>query len=144
MALTDVTATGVALATRDDLALLGLSDEVTSGIPDAKLDAILAASSELAGGILQSSGRIKLPLTAWGADVKEAVCKIAAWTIMSTLVGHNPDDANNFVWKDRATEGREYLEKVARGFIVPVGLVDATPTITKTGAAIYTESSRGW
>lgn len=144
MALTDVTATGVSLAVRADLALLGISDEVTAAIDNSKLDAILAAATEEAGGILQSSGRVKLPLSAWGADIKKAVCKLAAWDIMTTLIGHNPDDANNFVWKDRAKEGRDYLESVARGFIVPVGMVDATPTVTKTGTAIYTEPRRGW
>lgn len=144
MALSDVTATGVPLATPADLALLGISDEVTSAIATDKLEALLAAASETAAGILQSSGRIKLPLSAWGMDIRAAVCRLVAWDVMRVLVGHNPDDPNNFVWTKAADEGTAYLEKVARGFIVPVGLVDATPTVTKTGTAIYTEPRRGW
>lgn len=144
MALTDVTASGATLASSADLAMLGISDEVTRSIPAATLTAILTAATETAGAILQSSGRIKLPLTAWGADIKSAVAKMAAWDVMCVVIGHNPEDANNFVWRDRDREGRAYLEQVARGFVTPVGLVDATPTITKTGTEIYTETQRGW
>jgi phage gp36-like protein len=144
MALSDVTASGDALATRDDLALHGCSSQITEGISDANLDAMLASASEEAAGILQSSGRVKLPLTAWGADLTKAVCKLTAWDIMTSLVGHNPGDANNFVWRDRAAEARDWLEKVARGLIMPVGLVDATPTVTKTGSVVVTETQRGW
>ena len=144
MALADVTSPATLIATRDDLAVLGISEAVTGEITDATLDKILTAATETAGSILQSSGRIKLPLTAWGADIKSAVAKMAAWDVMCVRIGHNPEDANNFVWRDRNVEARTYLEQVARGFIVPVGLVDATPTVTKTGTEIYTETQRGW
>jgi len=144
MSLTDVTAGGVLLATTADLAVLGISEAVTADIPAATLTAILTAATETAGSILQSSGRIKLPLTSWGADIKSAVAKMAAWDVMCVRIGHNPEDPNNFVWRDRDTAARTYLEQVARGFVVPVGLVDATPTVTKTGTEIYTEPLRGW
>ncbi len=144
MALADVTASGVLLALPADLANLGISEEVTNGIAPSTLTAILTAATETAGAILQSSGRIKLPLTSWGSDIKSAVAKMAAWDVMCVRIGHNPEDPNNFVWRDRNNEGRAYLEQVARGFVMPVGLVDATPTDTKTGTEIYTETQRGW
>lgn len=144
MALTDVTATGALLATAADLANLGISEEVTGGIQASTITAILTAATETAGAILQSSGRVKLPLTAWGGDIKSAVAKMAAWDVMCVRIGHNPEDPNNFVWRDRDAAGRAYLEQVARGFVMPVGLVDATPTDVKTGTEIYTETQRGW
>jgi hypothetical protein len=93
---------------------------------------------------MQSSGRIKLPLSAWGVDLKQAVAKLCAWEIMVVLVGHNPDDPNNFVWRDRRDEALRWLENVARGLVMPVGIVDAEPTIVDNGTFIYSEPKRGW
>jgi hypothetical protein len=91
-----------------ELGQFGISPEVTADpdapIDSAVLDGILQACSAQADGYLQSSGRITLPLTAWGVDLKMCVAKLAAWEIMAVRVGHNPDDPNNFVWRDRRDE----------------------------------------
>lgn len=130
--------------TQAEVDAYGISSEVTATLDSAKLQGIRQACSAIADGYMQSSGRIKLPLTAWGIDLKMAVAKLCAWEIMSVIVGHNPDDPNNFVWRDRRDEALKWLDSVARGLVMPVGIVDATPTITSTGAEIYTESKRGW
>lgn len=134
----------VQYATIAELASFGISSEVTSGLTADVLNGILQAASAQADGYLQSSGRITLPLTAWGVDLKMAVCKLAAWEIMSVVLGHNPDDPNNFVWRDRRDEALKWLESVARGLVMPVGITDAVPTVVETGTAIYTEPRRGW
>lgn len=134
----------VQYATIAELGSLGISSEVTSTISSEVLDGLLQAASAQADGYLQSSGRITLPLTAWGVDLKGAVCKLVAWEIMSVIVGHNPDDPNNFVWRDRRDEALKWLESVARGLVMPVGITDAVPTVVETGTAIYTETKRGW
>jgi phage gp36-like protein len=130
--------------TQAEVETFGISSEVTSALDSAKLTGIRQSCSAMADGYLQSSGRIKLPLTAWGVDLKQAVAKLCAWEIMVVLVGHNPDDPNNFVWRDRRDEALKWLENVARGLVMPVGIVDATPSIVSDGAEIYTEAKRGW
>lgn len=131
-------------ATPSDLADFGLSSEVLASVDASRIARILIGCSISAGADLQSSGRIELPLASWGIDLTMAVAKIAAWEIMSVVIGHNPDDPNNFVWRDRGKEGREWLESVVRGLRSPVGIVDATPTQEDSGAEIYTEPQRGW
>jgi phage gp36-like protein len=134
----------VQYATVTELASFGISSEVTPAISSTVLDGILQACSAQADGYLQSSGRITLPLASWGVDLKMAVCKLAAWEVMAVVIGHNPDDANNFVWRDRRDEALRWLESVARGLVMPVGIVDSTPTVVKTGSVIVTETKRGW
>lgn len=134
----------VQYATIAELASYGISSEVTAAYEDTVIDGILQACSAQADGYLQSSGRIVLPLTSWGVDLKMAVCKLAAWEIMAVTVGHNPDDANNFVWQSRRDEALKWLESVARGLVMPVGIVDSTPTVVKTGSVVVTEAGRGW
>jgi phage gp36-like protein len=133
-----------AYATSTNLTDFGISAETLGSVPAGQADRILAGCSAVADGYLQSSGRITLPLTAWGDDLRMAVCKLGAWELMTVVLGHNPDDPNNFVWKDRAAEARTWLESVARGLITPVGLVDSSPTVEETGTEIYTEPRRGW
>lgn len=133
-----------AYCTATELAAFGISNEVTSSIASSTIASILDACSAQADGYLQSSGRIKLPLAAWGIDLRMAVAKLAAWEIMSVVIGHNPDDPNNFVWRDRRDEALKWLEAVSRGLVMPFGIVDATPTIVTTGAEVYTEAKRGW
>jgi phage gp36-like protein len=140
--------TPVQYCTVAELGQFGISPEVTADpdapIDSAVLDGILQACSAQADGYLQSSGRITLPLTAWGVDLKMCVAKLAAWEIMAVRVGHNPDDPNNFVWRDRRDEALKWLDSVARGLVMPVGIVDSKPTEVSTGSVIYTEPKRGW
>lgn len=133
-----------AYCTTAELAAFGISSEVTTDIPAATITSVIDACSAQADGYLQSSGRIKLPITAWGIDLRMAVAKLVAWEIMAVVIGHNPDDPNNFVWRDRRDEALRWLESVAKGLIMPVGIVDATPTEVKTGTLVATEASRSW
>lgn len=130
--------------TRAELETFGINAEVIASFDNDTINGVLVACSAKADGFLQSSGRITLPLTSWGVDLKMAVAKLAAWEIMTVLIGHNPDDPNNFVWRDRSAEADAWLDKVARGLVMPVGIVDSKPTVVQTGSVIATEPTRGW
>jgi phage gp36-like protein len=101
----------------------------------------LAATTELASGIL--AARFDLPITSWGGDLTQAVCKIAAYEILSVR-GFNPDGDDKNV-RDRYDDAMKWLADVAAGRITPIGLVDSTPdTEDLGGAEVVTVASRGW
>ncbi len=137
-------------ATIADLNAVGLSTAVTDGLGasaparEALLNANLIKRSVFADGYLGGSGRYTLPLTAWGDDLRLAVCQLAAWDLMSVSRGFNPETPSGAMWMTRRDEAMRWLEGVAAGRVVPAGIVDSSPALTETGVAIYTEPQRGW
>lgn len=125
-----------------DLAQVGLSSDLTTGIDAAVINGVLDKRSRFADGYL--AGRWTLPLTAWGDDLRLAVCQLAAWDIMTTVVGMNPEDASNSNWRDRRDEALSWLRDVAAGKVTPVGIVDTTPDVPEAGVSIGSEPLRGW
>src|SRR5438445_11522474 len=76
-------------ATPDDLAIFGGANAVSDSLTVAEKARYLAAASDRADGLIQNHHA--LPLIAWGDDLREAVCSIAVWSIMSRRVGFNPE-----------------------------------------------------
>lgn len=100
--------------------------------------------STYADGYLRASGKLTLPLTAWGRDLRGAVAKLATWDVLSDVVGMNPEDAANSNWIARRDEALEWLRGVARGSIVVEDVADTTPTVEESSSVVYTTARRGW
>ncbi len=126
-----------------DLDNVGVKADVTAGIPDADLNAVLTKRSVFADGYLAAAGYV-LPISAWGDDLRLAVAQLAAWDVMTTLIGINPETPGGAVWMTRRDEAMSWLRDVAAQKIVPTGIVDATPDVSEGGLVCYTSEPRGW
>jgi phage gp36-like protein len=125
---------------------LGLSGRAFADTDAADFLANIASASDYASSFL--ANQYKLPLLAWGDDVKGAVSRIAAYEFLSVR-GLNPDNggADKNV-KDRADAARKWFELVGVGKATPVGIQDSTPN-QQPGTpgfqpAIVSSSQRGW
>lgn len=127
-----------------DLAQVGVSSAVTTaaGISNADLDGTLLKRSVFADGYIGK--RFLLPITAWGDDLRLAVAQLAAWDLMTTRVGMNPEAPSSMIWRDRRDEAIRWLEGVAAERIDPVGVVDSTPATIEAGPEVFTSKPRGW
>lgn len=125
-------------ATLEDLTRLGLPERALAGIPQEALEAALEGASRLADSYLQA--RYRLPLSAWGADLRRAVAILAAYDILSVR-GFAPEGPDEHL-RLRAEDAIRWLEGVAKGLITPVGIEDATPDTLDTGVAVFTSPKR--
>jgi len=68
-----------------------------------------------------------LPLVSWGDDLREAVCKLAAYEFMSNR-GYKPLSGANSVIRERYNDAIEWLTLVSTGDVELVDCVDSTTT----------------
>lgn len=132
---------GISFANLEHLDGLGIPAAALSNLAASKKAEQLAATTELASGIL--AGRYDLPIVAWGIDLSMAVAKIAAYELLSVR-GFNPDGDDDNVRK-RYEDAMRWLADVASGKISPVGLIDSTPDEPDAGGIeVCTLAARGW
>jgi phage gp36-like protein len=87
-----------------------------TGIPDADLAKALEASSAEVDSYLRN--RFTLPLTTWGADLRRAVCILAAFDVLSV---RGLDPQNHKQLESRRKAVVEWLVKVKDGDATPAG-----------------------
>lgn len=121
-----------------DLYRLALRQAALSGILVADQNAALEAASRVADSYLQA--RYKLPLTAWGDDLRRAVAIIAAYDLLAGR-GFTPEGADEHV-RLRYEDALRWLRDVSLGVVTPVGVVDATPTQPEEGIHVVSELRR--
>lgn len=135
----------MAYADRTDLARFGLPSAALTGVATATQDDALEAASDLADSYLRS--RYALPLTAWGHDMRQCVCALAAETLLTTR-GLDPARANGDVITLRADNARAWLRDVAVGrAAVSGGVTTPAPTVyarASTAPTTASDSERGW
>jgi phage gp36-like protein len=135
----------MAYADRTDLARFGLPSAALSGVATATQDDALDAASALADSYMRS--RYAVPLTAWGDDLRQCVCALAAETLLTSR-GLDPGRANGDVILTRADNARAWLKDVsAVRASVSGGVTTPGPgTYARASTAPTTASSseRGW
>jgi phage gp36-like protein len=131
-----------AYATAADFDAFGISP---AALPDSILDSDKLRAVQAASGRADSylGARFRLPLISWGADLSQAVCAIAAFELVATKVGFNPDAAHNQVLIDRKEDAIRWLEQVSRAHVMPSGVVDSTPPAASV-ARVYSNKPRGF
>jgi hypothetical protein len=78
-----------------------------------------------------------------GDDLRGAVCKIAAYNLMSRR-GFAPQAGNaDEAFLERYQQAVRWLEMVAAGRAV-LSVIDSAPEVNEGGAAVYSEARRGW
>lgn len=131
-----------AYATADDFDQHGIRQAALPGtvLPADKLAAIAGASA-LADSYLGS--RFTLPLVSWGVDLTRAVCAIAAFELVSTQVGFNPEAGHNMVLMKRSDDALSWFRDVSHGHCTPAGVTDSSPK-TLGASRIFSNPMRGW
>jgi phage gp36-like protein len=114
-------------------------------LPEEVLDsdklAAITAASAVADSYLGAIYR--LPLATWGADLRQKVCAIAAYELVATQVGFNPEAGHNFTILSRKDDAIRWLENVAKGLITPADTAGSNPPAPKA-FAISSKTPRGW
>ncbi len=105
-----------AYATAADFAALGLPAKATAGMPSADIAAALEAASRVVDSYIGS--RYDLPLATFDASVTMAVCKIAAYELLSRRgFAAGVGDAEQV--KERYDQAIAWCRDVARGLALP-------------------------
>ncbi len=128
-----------------DARRLGLGARAFSDEDLTALNSNLDASSAEADSYL--GNQYKLPLTAWGEDLKAAVCKIAVYEFLSVRgLSPEPGSPDGNILK-RAEQARVWLRDVGAGKATPTEIADSTPNVPGTPGfepEVISSSQRGW
>lgn len=131
----------MAYATLADFEQLGLPPDAIAALNarvPGSITRALDAASTLADGYLRA--RFVLPLTAWSDDLRQAVCGLAAASLLMTL-GLDPESPDAVLIRERAKEARRWLEMVAAKKIHPSVTESGAPV---DGAVVVSPPARGW
>lgn len=127
-----------------DKKAFGLPQAALTRFTPAEREAAIGAASDVANGYLGQ--RYTLPLTAWGDDLRLAVCSISAFNLMGGQ-GFNPDGLTAEYLGKRHDDAVRWLERVARGMISPPAIQDSTPPEEERadcGPLVESDPPRGW
>lgn len=131
-----------AYATAADFDVHGIRPEARpAAITAEQISAAIVAASGKADSYL--SARFRLPLSSWGVDLTQAVCAIAAFEMVSTLLLFQPDPATNVVLVGRKDDAIDWLKQVAAGKANPADLTDSDPPASSV-ARVHSKTPRGW
>ena len=131
-----------AYATAADFDRFGIrAAALPASITDVDKLAAVTAASGRADSYL--GAKFRLPISAWGDDLRQTVCAIAAFELVSSQVGFNPDAGHNMVLVTRKEDAIRWLEQVARGHATPAGVTDAAPAAASV-SRVTSNTRRGW
>lgn len=126
-------------AEKADLIALAVSASVLESIDDATINGHLDAASSKADSYIRS--RYKPPLATWGDDLRQAVCSIAAYSLIASK-GTAPDDQSMAIIADRHNSAIKWLVDVSAGRAT-LNVVDTAPAVTQ-GPRVHSKPKRGW
>lgn len=126
-----------------DLTSLGIfADALRSVSTSAMQTAIEAASDEMDGYL---GSRYKLPLTAWGKDVRMMCARLSVYIIISGR-GFNPNEAGDAQILELHDMAERWLKRVSDGDLA-LTVTDSTnlePGHVSGGVQLFSNQSRGY
>lgn len=130
----------VLYALPEDVDRYGLKKKAWGDLTNSDLVIDLIACSDEADGYINNA--FTLPLTAWGADLRMHVARMASVLLIENR-GLKPDGNDGLfrLWRDDAVG---WLKRIGQGQLTPPGFVDSTPEVYDAGAYVVSETSRGW
>ncbi len=124
-----------------ELAAYGLPEDATAGLDVDNMNAHLRGASRKADSYLANRG-YALPLTAYGDDLKQVVGQIAAWTILVSLRGVNPNDPGHAAIRMNHDDSIKWLLDVSEGR-ANLDVQTTTPARKRTGTArVFSTNTR--
>lgn len=100
-------------ATTAELYVYGVPSAALVGVASGTVTAALEAASAVADSYIPS--RYSPPLTTWGADLSQAVAKIAAWDLLVHARGVSPEDSGIATMKESRDDAIKWLRDVQAG-----------------------------
>lgn len=124
-----------------DLDTYGAFPAATSALfTTAQKNAALDECSALADSYI--TGRVAtLPLTSWGADLRAAVARMAAWKLLQGLRGYDAASQGN-AYKTAYDEALKWLRDISRGDAKITG--GESVAKTSWGARVTSSTPRDW
>lgn len=113
-----------------DLVVYGAQSAALASFTSDQQQSALDSASAIADSYL--SAKFTLPLTAYGTDLKEAVCKIAAYNLLSAR-GFNPESGADANIRLRYQDAISWLKGVAKGEITPQATDSSTDSVQAAG-----------
>jgi phage gp36-like protein len=101
-----------AYCTRGDLTTLGIRSDALRSILVGDQDAAIASASDEMDGYLGS--RYKLPLTAWGSDVRIMCARLAIYSLISAR-GFNPNSSGDSQLVEMRDIAERWLVRISNG-----------------------------
>lgn len=129
-------------ATPEHLSRFGAAGNRFAGVPLYVQDIYLRVASDEADGSIQEE--YGLPGLKWGDDLRNLVCSIAAWMILTKYIGTNAEAGADGEISKNSDRAYKRLAEIARGDANLVGYVDSTPSEDDGGVFIYSDPPRGW
>lgn len=124
-----------------DLDTYGAFPAATSALfTTAQKEAALDEASSFAEGYIAAQVQ-DLPLTTWGVDLRAAIARKAAWSLLQGLRGYDSAGSGNS-YKQRSDDADRWLRDVSKG-VVKISGGNTSPSQTN-GARVQTRSSLGW
>lgn len=127
-----------------DLSLFGINPNALANLNASVIPAALSSASREVDGYLRT--QFKLPLLAWGDDIKKATCVIAVYSAMS-FRGFNPENGADKNIRDRYQDTIRWLTAVSKGSVIPAvtdsasGSAEGRPS---SRPIMYSSPQRGW
>lgn len=135
-----------------DLAAFGINPNATKGVDPTAISKMLSAASRRVDGHLRA--QFKLPLLEWGDDIRDAVCIIVAYGVLSSR-GFNPESGSDKNVRDRFVDivgdprvpGSGWLAAISKGSVIPSvtdsasGSAEGRPS---SRPRMTSSSQRGW
>lgn len=127
-----------------DLAAFGINPNATKSADPTAISKALGAASRRIDGFLRP--QFKLPLVAWGDDLREATCVIGMYTVMSVR-GFSPENGADVNIRQRYKDQIDWLTAVSKGGVIPSvtdsasGSAEGRPS---SRPLMTSSSQRGW
>lgn len=131
----------MAYAVLADLPIYGMPELVANSFSSSDREKELDAASKFADSYLATQyDADELPLTTYGVDLTQVVCKIAAYELLRKRGFDSPNEGNSF--KAARDEAVSWLKDVSAGRAsVSGGTTTASPEFS---SVVYTSAKRGW
>jgi phage gp36-like protein len=132
-------------ATITQLRQLGLDSYAIDKVPDADKQVALDAAMARVNAALRCQIGDAVVVAPFPMDIVQCECVLASWTLLMAQ-GYNPaKEATDKNVDRRYEEWAEYLDKVAKGELVPaVMLASSSSDAGATGPSVITSSQRGY
>jgi phage gp36-like protein len=117
--------------------------------PEARPTAVLAgditsaidAASKKADSYLRN--RFSVPLASWGLDLTQAICAMAAYELVASLLLFQPEAGANQILVARNEAAIKWLREIADGHATPEGVTSSAPAGV-TDVTVSSDEPRGW
>jgi len=128
-------------ATEEEFRVHGLPSAALVGIASDTILAHVQSASAKANSYIPS--RYNPPLTAWATDLTEAVCHIAAWTLLVHARGASPDDPAMAAIVKSHDDAIVWLRDVAANK-AHLDIVETAPAVVSAPRIVTREKRGSW